>query len=437
MKKSASFLIISFIISCALAAPLSAADFADTYGYIVGIFDPQGPQNTGLTVFPTLMIPMGGLSEGMGTAYTAVGRDVGYLESNPAASSVMDYTELAIQHKNLIADANMESMVYTIRLDNLGLGAGLKFLHVPFTGYGSYGQQTTTFRYTETVATLNAAYNFLHGFYFNGLAFGANLKVAYRGEPNVPGLIENQSAFGIMGDAGLLARFNFLKFYPSRTRNFSIGVAAKNFGPPALGEPLPSLISAGIAYSPLRPLLFAFDLNVPVSLLPDVPPAPIGFAGGVDVTITDFFATQAGFLLKGGNPRVSLGADVKLANFALHVNYILDMTTQLGALDNFSVQVRFNFGDRGRAAREKKIEDQYLNALDALAHGDYDTTLKLCREIISVDPSFDPARETIKNVLRSIDLQQQMEQLKKPTSEPAPQTGGSSGAPDSTANSGQ
>ncbi len=403
-----------------------SADFADTYSYIVGIFDPQGPKNTGLTVFPTLLIPMGGLVEGMGTAYTAVGRDVGYLESNPAASSVMNYTELAVQHKNLIADANMESVVYTIRMDNLGLGAGLKFLHVPFTGYGDYGQQTTTFRYTETVATLNASYNFLHGFYFNGLAFGANLKVAYRGEPNVPGLIENQSALGIMGDAGLLARFNFLKFYPSRRRNFSIGIAAKNLGPPVLGEPLPSLVSAGIAYSPIRPLLFAFDFNLPISLVPGIPPAGYGFSAGVDVTVTDFFSTQAGFLLKGGNPRVSLGGDIKLANFALHVNYILDMTTQLGALDNFSVQVRFNFGDRGRAAREKKIEDQYLNALDALAKGDYNTTLKICRDILQQDPSFGPASETIRNVMRSLDLQQQMEQLKKPTTEGAPAPAGSS-----------
>ncbi len=420
MKKSGSFLLVALFVSLLPAVELRAADFADTYNYIVGVFDPQGPQNTGLTIFPTLLIPMGGLVEAMGTAYTAVGRDVGYLESNPAASAVMDYTELAIQHKNLIADANMESLVYTTRLDNLGLGAGLKFLHVPFTGYGSVGQQTTTFRYTETVATLNASYDFLHGFYFQGLSFGTNLKVAYRGEPNVPGLIENQSAFAIMADAGLLARFNILKFYPSRTRNFSVGVAAKNFGPPALGEPLPSLLSAGIAYSPFRPLLFAFDLNVPVSLMPGVPAAGIGFASGVDVTITDFFATQAGFLLKGGNPRVSLGADVKLAGFALHVNYILDMTTQFGALDNFSVQVRFNFGDRGRAEREKKIEDQYLNALDSLAKGDYPTTLRICREILQQDPSFDPARETINNVMRSMDLQQQMDQLTKPTLQTSP-----------------
>ena len=417
MKKSGWVLAIAVFLSTYTVYTAHAANFADTYNYIVGIFDPTGPLNTGLTVFPTLLIPMGGQAEGMGNAYTAVGRGVSYLDSNPAASAMMKYTEFSIQHRNVIADANMESMVYTIRLQNLGLGGGVKFLHVPFTGYGSLGQQLTTFRYTETVATLNAAYNFFHGFYFDGLSVGANVKVAYRGEPNVPGLIQDQSALGYMGDVGLLTRFNILKFYASQSRNFSVGVTAKNFGPPVMGEPLPSMMSAGIAYSPLRPLLFAFDYNYPVSLMPSVPAAAPGFSTGVAVTLTDFFTTEAGFQLMGGDPRISLGADVNLSSFAIHVNYILDMTTQFGALDNFSLQMRFNLGDRGRGARRAMVEKEYLNALDALAKGDLNTTIALCRKILATDSSFGPASETLKNALESQNLQQQMDQLKKPNTQ--------------------
>jgi hypothetical protein len=426
MKKSVSVVLITIFLSTSAIYTAYAVDFADTYNYIVGVFDATGAQNTGLTVFPTLLIPSGGQAEGMGNAYTAVGRDVSYLDSNPAASAMLQYTELAVQHRNLIADANLESLLYTIRLDNLGLGASVKFLHVPFTGYGSLGQQLTTFRYTETVATLNAAYNFFHGFYFDGLSLGADVKVAYRGEPNVTGLIENQSAFGIMGDAGMLVRFNFLKFYASRMRNFSVGLSARNFGPPVLNEPLPSLLTAGVSYSPLRPLLFAFDFNYPVSLMSSVPAAGPGFATGVSVVFTDFFATQAGFQLKGGDPRITLGADVNLTSFAIHVNYILDMTTQFGALDNFSIQMRFNFGDRGRGARQRAIEIEYLNALDSLAKGDLNSTIQLCRQILTNDPSFDPARETLRNALRSQDLQAQMDSLKKPTTV-GPQPGAPAG----------
>jgi len=415
MKKSGRLILITIFLSTFTTLSVSATDFSDVYNYIMGVFGTTGSQNTGLTVFPTLLIPSGGQAEGMGSAYTAVGRDLSYLDSNPASSSGLAYTEFGVLHKNLIADANLESLMYTTRIDNLGLGAGLKFLYVPFTGYGSYGQQLTTFRYTETVATLNASYNFLHGFYFNGISAGANIKVAYRGEPNVTGLIQDQSAFGFMGDFGLLTRFDLLKFYPSRTRNFAIGVTAKNFGPPVLNEPLPSMLSAGVSYSPLRPLLFAFDFNYPVSLLPNVPAESYWFASGMSVQFTDFFATEAGFQLKGGDPRVTLGADVQLSNFALHVNYILDMTTQLGAVDNFSIEMSFDLGDGGRAARTRAIETTYLNALDALAGGDLTRTIQLCRQILAKDSSFDPARETLNNALKSEDLQRQMDALRKPT----------------------
>ena len=63
--------------------------------------------------------------------------------------------------------------------------------------------------------------------------------------------------FTAMAYFGLLTRFNLLKFYHSRSKNFSVGAAIKNLGFNALEEPLPTLASAGFAYSPFRPLLIA------------------------------------------------------------------------------------------------------------------------------------------------------------------------------------
>jgi len=164
--------------------------------------------NTGLTLFPTLLVPMGGEYEGMGTAYTAVGRDASFLEANPAASSNLEQTELSLYHTNLIADTSMEGLAYTMRFDDLGLGVGGKHLHVPFTSYDDFGAQIGTARYTETVVAANVSYNFLSSFYFHGVSAGANLKAAYR---NIPDRIApNQSGAGIMTDMGLLSRFHFL-----------------------------------------------------------------------------------------------------------------------------------------------------------------------------------------------------------------------------------
>ena len=84
----------------------------------------------------------------MGTAYTAVSSDSGFLESNPAGSSLLDYTELTLNHNNWIADTNIEGVVYTTRFDNLGIGIGGKFLYVPFIEYNRWGEEESSGYYS-------------------------------------------------------------------------------------------------------------------------------------------------------------------------------------------------------------------------------------------------------------------------------------------------
>ena len=170
------------------------AGWADTFSLFK---DP----NTGLTSFPTLLIPMGGLAEGMGTASSAVARDSSNIEFNPAASSLLQDSELAFYHHNWIADSNLEGVVYTVRYNDLGIGLGGKFLYVPFTAYNEWGVAGAKDYITETVGTLNVSYNFLSNFYFHGLSVGGNLKVAYRNIPAV--FAADQSALAVMGDLGL------------------------------------------------------------------------------------------------------------------------------------------------------------------------------------------------------------------------------------------
>jgi len=406
MKKFA----IASIFALLMSASASAFSLGDIPQSLADALGDWNATNTGLTVFPILSIPLGGEYEAMATAYTAVARDSSYFDANPAASSRLATTELALLHNNIIADANLEGITYTIRYGDLGLGFGGKFLHVPFTEYNLYGAQENSVRYTETVAGINASYNFLNSFNFHGISAGANVKVAYRNIPTV--IAPGQSAFGVMADLGVLTRFNLLKFYPSRTKNFSVGVTAKNLGPAPLGEPLPSSLNAGIAFAPLRPLTLSADVNMPFVMFSDAPAEPLGFATGMSVAVTDFFAAQTGFQLKGGNPRFAMGGSLTWKDIRFQMNYTLDMTTQTSSVDRFSVQAAFNFGDRGRADVQRQVEEYYLDALVAYANGDIESTVALCNQALELDPTFQPAADTKTKAQRMLTLQHQMEAIR-------------------------
>jgi len=395
------------VLTFSLLLP-AGADFADFYYDFSEAFSAYEDPNTGLTIFPTLLIPMGGRYEGMGTAYTAVASDSGYLEANPSGSATLEQTELSFMHHSWIADSNMEGVIYTMRYDDLGIGFGGKFLYVPFTGYNEWGDRESRGYISESIATLNVSYNFFSSYHFYGLSLGSNLKVAYR---NIPASIyPGQSAIAAMVDLGLLTRFNLAKFYTSRSRNFSLGAVLKNVGLPALEEPLPTVATFGLAYSPLRPLLLAFDFNYPISFFPEEYPAERWhLAGGMNVNVTEFLSVQGGFHFKADNPRISLGSSVDLENVSFVVNYNLDLSGQINPLDKFSIEAKLNLGDRGRLAQRDRIDDLYLSGLEAYAQGDISEAIRFWQQVLELDPTFTPARENIATALATQNLQQRMD----------------------------
>jgi tetratricopeptide (TPR) repeat protein len=303
-------------------------------------------------------------------------------------------------------------VVYTMRYNDLGLGFGGKFLFLPFTEYNEWGERKSRGYISETIATLNISYNFLSNYYFYGLAVGANLKAAYR---NIPAAIyPDQSALTGMIDVGILTRVNFLKFFISRSKNFSIGAAVKNLGLPALGEPLPTTATFGIAYSPLRPVVWAFDFNLPFSLNPDLFPAERWYlASGLSVSVTNFLSLQGGFQLRGDNPRVSVGSAIDLEKVSFVLNYNLDLSGRLNPADKFSVEATVHLGDGGRLALRDRIDELYLDGLEAYANGRLAKAIELWEEALALDPGFLPARENIETARRALQLQQEMDQQLK------------------------
>ena len=405
MRRPVVVLLLLFI--CFSVKGLDISDFYDSTSDISDFF--QDP-NAGLTTFPILLIPLGGRFESLGTAYTAVADDSGYLEANPSASSVLNFTELSFLHNNWIADSRIEGVVYTMRFNDLGIGFGGKFLYVPFTEYDFWGERESggSGYYSESVATANISYNFFSSYYFYGLAVGANVKIAYRNIPE--SILPGQSALAALFDFGTLTRFNFLKFFSSRSRNFSLGAVLKNLGPMVMDEPLPTMVTLGLAYSPLRPLTISYDLNLPISY--GQANEEINMAGGLEVAFTDFFAVQGGFHYRGSNPRISLGGTIDFARISLNVNYTLDLTSQAKPFDRFSVEAKLNLGDQGRLALRLKVDEYYLAGLKAFSEGDLETAIQNWEEALELDPQFAPAREFLQEALRQLENREKLRTLR-------------------------
>ncbi len=390
-------------LTIAILHPVLSLDFNDIYTFVGEPAESQ-TSNAGLTLFPTLIIPIGGEFEGMGQAYTAVARDVSFLDANPAASSTLEFTEITFTHNNWIADSSIDGLLYTQRARAFGFGAGGKFLHLPFTEYDERSRQVAGGRYSEGTVGLNLSYNLFRSFYFPGVAVGATVKGAYRYVP--PAIAPDQSAAALAADVGLLSRFNFLKSFASRTPNFAIGASARNLGLPVEGVPLPTVITAGIAYDPIRPITIATDLILPVSFAAEVPAPPIGGAAGLSVQITRFFSLRSGVLLRWGASRFSAGATLELTDFSVDMNYNLDLGTQFRFMDRFSVQMRLNFGDEGRETLQDRVDQLYLNAWRAAASGEIDRAVELSSSALELDPDFTPAMELLALSLETIELQQ-------------------------------
>jgi len=89
------------------------------------------------------------------------------------------------------------------------------------------------------------------------------------------------------------------------------------------------------------------------------------------------------------------------------------MTTQLSAFDRISLNVRFNFGDKGREATESQVRELYLDALVAFADGELERAIALCEQALELDPRFQPAGETLKMASQMFRLQQEMESIRQ------------------------
>ena len=403
----------------------SASGYGSIADYLNSIYGPDA--NAGLTAFPVLKVPMGGRAEGMAGAFSAVSDDISFLDYNSAGSSMLSRSELALFHNNWIADTKVEGAVYASRFKDLGFAGGAKWLYTPFTEYNSYGERVSKGYYSEGVAALNLSYNFLRGYYFSGLSVGATLKGAFRLIPDfsdaddqgnnqgqlISGSGLSQSAIMVMTDIGALTRFDFLKPYSSRERNTSVALVLQNLGPPSKGEPLPTVITAALAYKPLRPLIFSFDFSVPINFvnisLSEKPYWAFGFSGD----IVSFLSMRMGILGKAGNFRLTVGSAINMQKMSLDINYTLDLLTQIQPLNRVSLGLRLNLGDQGRKATSEKVDSLYIQGLDAYASYKYEDARNYWEQALELDPRFEPAREALGIINKTLGVQERINNMSR------------------------
>lgn len=420
------FLAILFLLLASLGWSEGWEDWYANLSALAGI-----DENAGQTTFLTLVIPPGGMYQAMGTAYSAVLKDSGYLEANPAGSALLAETELSVYHNDWIGQSRLETVVFTIRQGDLGLGFGAKLLYLPFDAVDTWGEryvnewssQYANGYYTEFIGTLNASYTMLGNYYFHGITLGANLKFAHRGVPEA--VAQGQSAVAVITDLGALTRFNFLKFYPSRERNVSVSAVVKNLGPEVAGDPLPTSLVFGLAYSPFRPLTVSADANLPVNLDSEfswngwsdfrlgAESEKASVATGVNLAMTSFWALQAGLEIKPGRPRLTTGTTVVIDKLTLNVSYIVDLMTTLAVPDRLSVEVKMNLGDLGRKEAEDRAREYYLAGLEAYAKGNLEEAILRFNKALEVQPTFLPARELRETAQKALDLRAKMEASQK------------------------
>ena len=384
--------------------------YSEMQNKLAEIFTRFTDKNEGTTSFRSLLIPFGGRAESLGNAYTGLSDDLSFFIFNPAASSIQKETQFGVFHNAWIADSNYETIAFTTRKNDLGIGFQASCFYVPFTEYNIFGDRTSGSYYTETTTALNISYNFFNGYDFKGLALGANLKASWRGVPNYTDNDTNQiisssglsqSALGIMADIGVLLRFNFLKFYNSREPNVKIGISARNLGVAITGfksktgikldDSLPTIFAAGISVTFIEPVTVSIDFKQPIDfaaittyLLPSV-------SAGVSVNFTNFLSVLAGFELKGGNPRISAGAEVQFSKVRLNLNYTLDLSTSFAPANRFSISSKILLGDKGRSKIDKEVDYYYMKGLEYYSDNNWEEAIVQWEQALKLNKRFDPA----------------------------------------------
>lgn len=357
----------------------------------------------GTTFFPFLNYGYGGREVGFSGAFTAIADDIGSLEANPAGTSSLTNSELSFSHNKLMGDVNYNTLAYTMRFNELGLGVGARTLYIPFTHYDKFGYDVGAGVINYTVLTFNASYTFFKTYEFFGLSVGSNIKLYIYGVPET--IANNQSRVNVAFDFGILTKFNFLKGYKKIDKNFGVGVVIKNLGPFTEGAPPPTTFSVGISYKPIDEILMSVDFNYLINYSEDTY-KNWSVKSGFEWSFTKYSSLLAGFTIKS-SPSFSLGFALNFEDFKIAAIYNPDFID----VARFSISATLKLGDLGRGKKELSVKKMYAESLKLINDGSYKEAKVLLEKILQKDGGFTPAKKSLKNALRQIEIQKNLEEV--------------------------
>ena len=420
---AALFFLIFFSLGPAPSKAV-ALPFSNVQTILGDFFSAMADSDEGRTTFRSLLIPFGGRTESLGSAYTGLCDDISYLRYNPAAGSIQKETQIALFHNAWIADSKLDSLAFTTRfknIPNLSTGAYISCFYLPFTEYDFFGERLAGSYYTESIAAFNISYNLLAGYDFKGLALGATVKAGWRGMPDytdndtgaiIPASGLAQSGLAFMADVGFMLQFNFLKFYSSRDPNVRIGFSAQNLGVSLTGfgsqiktdDPLPTTLSAGISVRLIKPFVLSMDFVQPLNLMDLSTYLLPAINTGLSVQFAPFVSLLAGFSLKGANPRISTGFEFEVAKIRLNLNYTLDLSSSTAPVNKISLSAKLLLGDKGRSIIDAKVDEYYQLGLHYYADAKWEDAIVVWQEALKLNKRFDPAIQGIQSARYQIEM---------------------------------
>ena len=88
----------------------------------------------------------------------------------------------------------------------------------------------------------------------------------------------------------------------------------------------------------------------------------------------------------------------------MNFNYSLDLTSSLNPVNRISLSAKILLGDRGRAERQKLIDELYLKGLEYYANAEWEKAIEQWELVLKINKRYDPAILGIDSAKSQIDM---------------------------------
>jgi len=205
----------------------------------------------GTTAMQSLKIVADPRVSAMGEAFCGIEGGVNSIASNPGGLAFLKRGELSVAQNNWTEGITNQYLAFGIPVGHIGIiGLNANLLTVKdIVRADADGLVGNNFDASEMAGGLSYALKI-------GDKFGIGLNAKM-----LSGKIDNQTASGLAGDAGVLYKL---------TSNINIGAAVQNVGNAIKyisdkdADPLPMNTKAGVSYAPLNNLVIDVDANSPI-----------------------------------------------------------------------------------------------------------------------------------------------------------------------------